>query len=208
MKVSVKFFASYREAAGEGQIELELNDGASLGELLSLIYDKYPKLKNWAESIVCSVNKKYADADLTLKGGDEVALLPPVSGGSGVDEDFHIEDMLASLKTEGTGAVVFFVGVVRKDPGVQELSIESYPEMVEEKMDELAQKAKGLFRIEKMEMIHRTGTLAIGENIVVIGVSAPHRKDAFEACRWGVDELKKIVPIWKKDEGGWIGQDD
>ncbi|MCK4445292.1 MAG: molybdenum cofactor biosynthesis protein MoaE, partial [Thermoplasmata archaeon] len=110
--------------------------------------------------------------------------------------------------TERSGAVVFFVGVVRKDPGVESLLVEDYPEMAEQKLDEIIQHSKEKFNIEGMDIVHRTGELKVGEGIVLIGASAPHRKDAFEACSWAIDELKKIVPIWKKDEGGWIGQDD
>lgn len=209
MKVTVKFFASYREVAGEKQIDMEVGEGARLGDLLIAVFERYPKLEKWTESIVCSVNKKYADEKTVLKDGDEVALLPPVSGGAVLRaEDASIEEMLSSLKTEKTGAVVFFVGVVRKDPGVSELTVETYSEMVVEKFNEIIQKAEETFGIERMDIIHRTGALGIGEKIVVIGVSASHRKEAFEACEWGINELKKVVPIWKKDQGGWIGQDD
>ncbi|MCK5292314.1 MAG: MoaD family protein [Thermoplasmata archaeon] len=209
MKVTVRFFATYRDAAGKPQIEMEMDDGASLGDLLERLYDTYPKLKKWSESIICSVNRKYADDDKVLEPGDEVALLPPVSGGARLSNDgFSVDQMLGSLKADSCGAVVLFVGVVRKDPGVDSLVVQSYEEMAEEKIDELISTSKERFNIERMDIIHRTGELGIGDNIVLIGASAPHRKDAFEACQWAVDELKKIVPIWKKDEEGWIGQDD
>jgi molybdopterin synthase catalytic subunit len=209
MKVNVKFFATYREVVGQSLVGMEVEEGLTLGQLLANIYEEHPRLKKWAESIVCSVNKKYADEDAVLKDGDEVALLPPVSGGARIEEgDFHIEELLSSLRTETAGAIVFFVGAVRKDPGVDNLEVEGYPEMAVEKLNEIIQGAKEKFSIEKMEIIHRTGTLDIGENIVAIGVSAPHRKDAFKACEWGIDELKKVVPVWKKEKGEWIGQDD
>jgi molybdopterin synthase catalytic subunit len=209
MIVTVRFFATYRDVAGKPQIEMEIDDGASLGDLLEVLYDAHPKLKKWSESIVCSVNRKYADDDRVLEPGDEVALLPPVSGGAKLsNEDFSADEMLRSLKADSCGAVALFVGVVRKDPGVDSLSVESYEEMAGEKIDELITTSKEKFNIERMDIIHRTGELEIGDNIVLIGASAPHRKDAFEACQWAIDELKKIVPIWKKDEEGWIGQDD
>lgn len=209
MKVIVRYFAIYREAAGESQVEMDVDEGATLGDLLGAVFKKHPKLEKWADSIVCSVNKKYADADRVLAEGDEVALLPPVSGGARMsEEDFQVNEMLTFLKTETSGAVVFFVGVVRKDPGAQSLVVESYPEMAEEKLDEIIQRSKERFHIERMNIIHRTGELGVGENIVLIGASAPHRKDAFEACSWAIDEIKKVVPIWKKDKEGWIGQDD
>lgn len=209
MKVTVRFFATYRDVAGKPRIEMEIDNGASLGDLLELLYDAYPKLKKWSESIVCSVNRKYADDDKVLEPDDEIALLPPVSGGAMFrEEDFTVDQMLTSLKADNCGAVVFFVGVVRKDPGVDTLVVQSYEEMAEEKIDELINTSKEKFNIERMDIIHRTGDLGMGDNIVLIGASAPHRKDAFGACQWAIDELKKIVPIWKKDEGGWIGKDD
>lgn len=209
MKVTVRFFATYRDVAGKPQIEMEMDDGASLGDLLERLYDTYPKLKKWSESIICSVNRKYADEDKVLEPGDEVALLPPVSGGARLsNEGFSVDQMLESLKADSCGAVVLFVGVVRKDPGVDSLVVQSYEEMAAEKIDELISTSKERFNIERMDIVHRTGELGIGDNIVLIGASAPHRKDAFEACQWAIDELKKIVPIWKKDEEGWIGQDD
>lgn len=209
MKVTVRFFATYRDVAGKPQIEMEMDDGASLGDLLERLYGTYPTLKKWSESIVCSVNRKYADDDKVLEPGDEVALLPPVSGGARLsNEGFSVDQMLESLKADSCGAVVLFVGVVRKDPGVDSLVVQSYEEMAEEKIDELISTSKERFNIERMDIIHRTGELGIGDNIVLIGASAPHRSDAFEACQWAIDELKKIVPIWKKDEEGWIGQDD
>lgn len=209
MKVTVRFFATYRDVAGKPQIEVEMDDGASLGDLLERLYDTYPKLKKWSESIICSVNRKYADEDKVLEPGDEIALLPPVSGGARSSNDgFSVDQMLESLKADSCGAVVLFVGVVRKDPGVDSLVVQSYEEMAEEKIDELISTSKERFNIERMDIVHRTGELGIGDNIVLIGASAPHRKDAFEACQWAIDELKKIVPIWKKDEEGWIGQDD
>jgi molybdopterin synthase catalytic subunit len=209
MEVKVRFFAAYRDAAGQPQIDIEIDDGSSLGDLLELLFDWYPKLKKWSESIVCSVNRKYADQDALLQPGDDIALLPPVSGGARLSpEDFSTEEMLSSLKDDSCGAVVLFVGVVRKDPGVDALDVQSYEEMAEEKIDELIQRSKEKFNIERMNIIHRTGELGVGDNIVLIGASAPHRKDAFDACQWAIDELKKIVPIWKKDEEGWIGQDD
>jgi molybdopterin synthase catalytic subunit len=209
MKLTVRFFATYRDVAGKPQIAMEIADGASLGDLLELLYDAYPKLKKWSESIICSVNRKYADDDKVLEQGDEVALLPPVSGGTRLtEEDFTVDQMLTSLKADTCGAVVLFVGVVRKDPGVDTLAVQSYEEMAEEKIGQLITASKDKFNIERMDIIHRTGDLGIGDNIVLIGASAPHRKDAFEACQWAIDELKKIVPIWKKDEEGWIGQDD
>ncbi len=209
MKVTVRFFATYRDVAGKPQIEMEMDDGASLGDLLERLYDTYPKLKKWSESIICSVNRKYADEDKVLEPGDEIALLPPVSGGARLSNDgFSVDQMLESLKADSCGAMVLFVGVVRKDPGVDSLVVQSYEEMAEEKIDELISTSKERFNIERMDIVHRTGELGIGDNIVLIGASAPHRKDAFEACQWAIDELKKIVPIWKKDEEGWIGQDD
>jgi molybdopterin converting factor subunit 1 len=209
MKVIIRYFAIYREAAGESQVKMDVDEGATLGDVLDIVFKKHPKLEKWADSIVCSVNKKYADGDKVLTDGDEVALLPPVSGGARMsEEDFQLEELLSSLKAETTGAVVFFVGVVRKDPGTESVVVESYPEMAEEKLDEIIQRSKERFHIERMDIIHRTGELGIGENIVLIGASAPHRKEAFEACSWAIDEIKKIVPIWKKDQGGWIGQDD
>ncbi|MFQ6060480.1 MAG: MoaD family protein [Thermoplasmata archaeon] len=202
MKVIVRFFATYREVVGEKRIEMEIGEKATLGELLAHIYERYPKLEKWSKTIVPSVNRKYAKDSTALREGDEVALLPPVSGGARItSEDLRIEQMLTSLKSKKAGAVVLFVGIVREDPGVRRLTVECYPEMATEILNEIVRTAEERFEIERMDIIHRTGTLGIGENIVVVGVSAPHRKDAFRACEWGIEEVKKLVPIWKKDQG-------
>jgi molybdopterin synthase catalytic subunit len=115
-------------------------------------------------------------------------------------DDFIVEDVLRELKEKKSiGAIVSFTGVVRAEEGLNTIEIESYDEMTSEKMAELSKNAKKNFGVEDVSIIHRVGALKPGDNIVLIAVSSPHRKEAFRACEWLIDELKKIVPIWKKE---------
>jgi len=115
------------------------------------------------------------------------------------EEDFSIDQVVSSLKGKDVGAVVSFLGVVRGDEGVSKLDFEVYEEMAEKKLKDIRREAMEKYQIEDLAIIHRKGTLKVGENIVLVVASAAHRKEAFAACEWSMEQLKKVVPIWKKE---------
>jgi molybdopterin synthase catalytic subunit len=160
------------------------------------------------------VNKRYADADATLAPGDEVALIPPVSGGDFrlTDEPLSLDAVVREVASDGAGAVATFLGTVRNRSRGREvlyLEYEAYEGMAEETMASLAGDLSGRHELVAVAMHHRVGRVEIGEPSVAIAVSAPHRAAALAACREAIDTLKQTVPLWKKEvyEGGeeWIG---
>ena len=189
MDVTVKFFATYREATGLRETIVSLPTGATVEDLLSRIFEAHPNLSGERGAMLLAVNREFADAGDELHPGDEVAVLPPVSGGSG----------LIRIQNVRAGAVVLFLGTVRADPGIVALDYEAYEEMAVAKMEALRAAAKAKFGITEMAVVHRTGRLALGETSIAVACSAPHRQDAFRACEWAMDELKQIVPIWKTE---------
>ena len=171
-----------------------------------------PRLKPWLTSLAVAVNQQYASSDTKLKSGDEVALLPPVSGGleegkrrgyaSIVREPIDTSVVLANRKRDEDGAAVVFEGVVRNHTRGRKtlyLDYESYEEMALQQMDRLAEQAVKQFQIRDVALVHRLGRLEIGETSVLIVVASAHRAAAFDACRWLIDTLKRTVPIWKRE---------
>ncbi|MBA3717549.1 MAG: molybdenum cofactor biosynthesis protein MoaE, partial [Actinobacteria bacterium] len=165
--------------------------------------------------LLYAVNRKYAGADQELREGDEVALIPPVSGGSFLlsEEPLDLTAAVAEVSNERAGAIATFVGTTRIDSRgrvVQHLDYEAYPDMAEDVMERIAQDLKSKYELCEIAIHHRIGRVGIGETSVVIAVSAPHRQDALAACRDAIDTLKETVPLWKKEvyEGGeeWIGR--
>jgi molybdopterin synthase catalytic subunit len=219
MRVLVRLFASYREAAGRGQLELELPAGASVRDVVSRVLADNPLLRPQRE-IVCARNREYVGLDAALADGDEVALIPPVSGGAITEpaaqilvtgEPLSVDAALARVRDPGMGGVCLFVGTVRREnrgKRVERLDYETYVEMAEAKMAEIAREAERTWGPLRIALHHRVGRLAVGEDAVVVAVAAPHRAEAFAACRFAIDRLKEIVPIWKKehtDDGAvWI----
>jgi len=209
--VRVRLFAGLRERAGWSEREL---DG------VDLVADVWPALDlgDEPEGLLYAVNKEYADPDRPLVDGDEVALIPPVSGGDASiptvlvsDKTLSVDDAIAAGRDDGWGGVVVFLGTVRdssRGKRVTHLEYEAYPEMAEEKMREIAVKLEKKYAPCRLVLHHRVGDLAIGDIAVVIVAGAPHRDAAFKAAREAIDELKTIVPIWKKehsDDGAvWI----
>ena len=210
MQVSIRLFAGQRERAGTGTRELELAEGARVA-------DVWPALGLGEEpsGLLYAVNKRYADADATLAAGDEVALIPPVSGGDFrlTDEPLSLDAVVREVASDGAGAVATFLGTVRNRSRGREvlyLEYEAYEGMAEETMASLARDLSGRHELVAVAMHHRVGRVEIGEPSVAIAVSAPHRAAALAACREAIDTLKRTVPLWKKEvyEGGeeWIGQ--
>jgi len=205
--VTVRLFAGLRERAGWSQRDF---DAATVG-------DVWPQLGlgDEPQGLLYAVNREYADQDQELNDGDEVALIPPVSGGAFrvTEERLSLDAVVDEVADERAGAVATFTGTVRRQSRGREvtrLEYEAYAEMAEDVMARLAADLLERYELCAIAIHHRVGTLAIGEASVVIAVSAPHRQDALAACRDAIDRLKETVPLWKKEvyEGGeeWIGR--
>jgi molybdopterin synthase catalytic subunit/molybdopterin converting factor small subunit len=210
VRVSVRLFAGLREQAGAGERELELPADASVD-------DVWPALGLGDEpaGLLYAVNKEYADRSRTLADGDEVALIPPVSGGSFrlVEGPIDVAAVAAEVADDRAGAVATFQGTVRSQSrgrAVVALEYEAYSGMAEKVMVEIADEVQSRYELCAVAVTHRVGRVEIGETSVAIAVSAPHRHDALAACREVIDALKEQVPLWKKElyEGGeeWIGR--
>jgi MoaE-MoaD fusion protein len=210
VKVQVRLFAALRERAGSGSVEIELPDGAVVGDVWHAL-----NLGDEPPGLLVALNRGYADKSQVLTPGDEVAMIPPVSGGDFrlSEAPLAIDDAVAEVRTEAAGAVATFVGTTRarsRGRDVLYLEYEAYEGMAEQVMAELAAVLKGRHELCEVAIHHRVGRVDIGETSVVIAVSAPHRHAALSACREAIDELKVTVPLWKKEvyEGGeeWIGR--
>ena len=204
----VRLFAGLRERAGWSEREL---DGADR------IADIWPALDlgEEPEGLLYALNKEYADRDQLLTDGDEVALIPPVSGGTFrlTGEPLSLDAVVDEVRSDQAGAVATFIGTTRlqsRGRTVLHLDYEAYEEMAEQVMAQIAAELKGRYDLCEIAIHHRTCRVEIGEASVVIAVSARHRQDALAACKDAIDTLKEQVPLWKKEfyEGGedWIGR--
>jgi len=210
VNVNVRLFAALRERAGSAKVEVELADGATVGDVWALL-----DLGDEPPGMLYAVNRAYADRGEVLSVGDEVAVIPPVSGGdfrlSG--EPLSVDAAVAEVRDAGAGAIATFIGTTRahsRGRDVLYLDYEAYEGMAEQAMADLADELKRRHELCKVAIHHRVGRVEIGEMSVVIAVSASHRAAALAACREAIDELKVSVPLWKKESyvGGeeWIGQ--
>jgi MoaE-MoaD fusion protein len=213
MQIRVLFFGVLKDLVGRSSDTLELPDGARLQTVLSHYACQAPRFAAMLPSLAVSVNQEYSRADCALRPGDEVALLPPVSGGSDtspanrgqariVREPIVAQTELDRLKLPEDGAAVIFDGVVRNNTRGRRtlyLDYEAYEAMALKQMEALADGARSQFAIQNVAIVHRLGRLEIGETSVLIVVTSAHRGPAFDACRWIIDTLKKTVPIWKKE---------
>jgi molybdopterin synthase catalytic subunit len=202
MQVRVLLFAGLRERAGAAEVELELPDGA-------VVRDALERMTTIAADtpVVMAVNQEYASADAPLHAGDELALIPPVSGGSVGElharvtrEPLSLDPLIERVRDPRAGAVVTFTGVTRE---VDHLDYEAYVEMAEPQMAEIVQRAIERHGLCAAAAEHRVGVVALSEASVAIAASAPHRDAAFAGAREIIDEIKARVPIWKKEEGEW-----
>ncbi len=199
----MRLFAALRERAGAGEIELELPDGARVSDALAQL-----SALTDGVSVVIAVNQEYADAAVPLHSGDEVALIPPVSGGSVsalharvTDEPLALDPLLERVRDPRAGAVVSFLGVTRE---VAELEYEAYAEMAQREIAEIVRRAVERHGLCAAAAEHRVGTVALSEPSVAVAASAPHRAEAFAGAREIIDEIKARAPIWKKEEGEWV----
>ncbi len=210
--ITIKLFAILKDKAGRDELLID-SHSSTVSELLKEVSAEYPAL---SESISCgrfltSVNQEFVKGDAPVKDGDEVAIMPPFSGGSGArgrvciqEGPFSLDEEIGRLKqaSPSIGAIVTFLGTTRDisgGKGVAKLEFEQYPGMAEKKLGEIRARAIQEFGVIEVTIIHRTGVLPVGENIVLIAVAAGHRDEAFKACRFCIDELKRITPIWKKE---------
>jgi molybdopterin synthase catalytic subunit/molybdopterin converting factor small subunit len=208
MRVKVRLFAGLRERAGAAERELE--GVTRVGEVwLALGLGDEP------EGLLYAVNRRYAEREQELADGDEVALIPPVSGGSFrvTKEPLSLETVVDEVADESAGAVATFLGTVRRESRgrtVLYLEYEAYAEMAEDVMAQIAAELDRRYDVWAVAIHHRVGRVEIGQASVAIAVSAPHRQDALAACKDAIDTLKQTVPLWKKEvyEGGeeWLGR--
>lgn len=210
MRVLVLVFGVLKDLIPESSVTLDLPDGACVQDLLDHYRGSFAEHSGLWRSLAVAVNREYVSADYVLQNGDEVALLPPVSGGTvGVEdkvaltrERIDAATIVAGLKRGEDGAAVVFDGIVRNHTRGRRtlyLIYEAYEEMALKQMRALAAKAAEDFKICDVALVHRLGQLEIGETSVLIVVTSAHRAAAFDACRWLIDTLKKTVPIWKKE---------
>lgn len=208
MKVKVLFFGVTRDLTGFNQEQIELPEGESLDGLWGHYESRFPRLRELSQSLLAAVNEEVVERSWPLRDGDEVAFMPPVSGGASADfcrithEVIAAEELARQLKVSEDGAVVTFEGIVRDHSHGRKtlyLEYEAYEPMAIHKMEEIGQEIKRKYAIDHVGMIHRVGRLEIGETSVAIIVTSAHRRAAFEACQYAIDRLKQIVPIWKKE---------
>lgn len=206
MRVVVKLFGAVREAIGEKELSVALPVGARVRDLLALLARDHAVIERFGERLATSVNLEVVPADTVLGDGDEVALLPPVAGGSGrcalSERPLDTGAVLARVAGPGMGGIVVFVGAVRdhaRGRDIRHLEYEAYPGMAEREMERIADEAAERWPGARVAIAHRTGRLEIGDLAVVVAAAAPHRAEAFAACRYAIDTLKERVPIWKKE---------
>jgi len=224
MRVQVLYFASLRDRAGVRQEAIELDEGATLADLKAEVGERHRELQVALDSAVGAINREFATSDQPLADGDEVGLFPPVSGGAEerptifriTDQSINLNELVDEIVGPTTGAVCSFSGIVRAqthrggDRQTERLEYEAYQPMAEAKMRQVADEIYQRWpQVEAMAIVQRIGNLEPGTPTVLIACSAAHRDSGvFEAARYGIDRLKQIVPIWKKEIGpdgeAWI----
>jgi molybdopterin synthase catalytic subunit len=205
MVVRVRLFAALRERAGSDEIELELPEGAVVSDALERMTSVIGDI-----NAVLAVNREYAPADTALHQYDELALIPPVSGGGPVSATIHVrlsaepialDPLLDHVRDSRAGAVVVFEGVTRE---VAQLEYEAYADMATVMISEVVSAAVRRHGLCAAAVEHRVGTVSLSEPSVIVAVSAPHRAEAFAGAREIIDRLKTEAPIWKQQEGEWV----
>jgi len=216
MNIHVLFFGAARDAVEANQLDLELEAPATVSSAFQSLKERFAKLERFGRSLLFAVNQEYATPDTQLKENDELAVFPPVSGGSHdffelTTETIDVGEVARRVVLPECGATVTLDGYARewtKGKRTLYLVYEAYDTMALTEMKRLGAEAHKQFEIAHIGIVHRTGRIDIGETSVVIAASAPHRRAAFQACEWAIKELKRTVPIWKKEvfEGGeeWV----
>ena len=224
MRIKLRYFAMAREIMGKSAEEREVGAGATAGSIFEELIAETARLSAMKGSVLLMVNQEYVSPDHALSDGDELALIPPVSGGS-VDaiasKRFVVTEALLDpravemlVASPAAGAIVTFTGTVRDNARGQHviaLDYEAYPEAAEKLLAQIGDEIRDRWGIERTAIAHRTGYLTPGEASVVIAVASPHRGEAFAACAYAIERIKEIVPIWKKehysDGATWVGSE-
>lgn len=226
MQVTVRFFALHRDIVGASELQVEVPEGSTLGDLWKRLGEEYPALIPASRSVMYALNQAYADPSSELHDGDEAAFIPPVSGGGHPLGEAEVAPFAISeqpldgallhdyVQTPQDGAVVLFTGIVRDNFGgrpTDYLVYQAYAAMAVPVLQQIASEAQSKWEIGRVAVHHRIGRLAIGETAVIVAVAAPHRGAAFEAAAYIMDRIKEIAPIWKQEHwaGGdaeWVGE--
>jgi molybdopterin synthase catalytic subunit len=206
MQVLVRLFGAVREGVGEKELSVSLPEGSRVRDLVGLLARDHEVIDRFGERLATSVNLEVVPRETRLREGDEVALLPPVAGGAGrvwlSDQPLDVSSVTARVAGPGMGGIAIFLGAVReraRGREIRHLEYEAYPGMAEREMERIADEAAARFDGARVAIAHRTGHLEIGEIAVAVAAAAPHRAEAFAACRFAIDALKERVPIWKKE---------
>jgi molybdopterin synthase catalytic subunit len=223
MFVMVRYFAGHRDITGRSEERLDLEPGATVGSVWDALVARYPRLSGYTGRLLYAVNQQYSTLATALSDGDEVAFIPPVSGGNHINrplfqisrEPLDPAPLIALVQTPDMGALVTFAGVVRNNFGgraTAHLEYQAYEPMAATVLEQLADEARTSWGVGAIAIHHRIGRLEIGETAVLIVVAAPHRHEAFEAAEWLMDRIKDVAPIWKKEiwaDGAseWVGNE-
>ena len=220
-RFTLKLFATLRERAHAAELVRDFPDGTTVAEIWKHLVGEFPALGGHHDSVGFAVNQEYVEGNFKPHQGDEIAFIPPVSGGVSESrigkitigrEPIDVAALEREVADPTAGAIVSFTGTTRHENAgriVLRLEYEAYEPMALSEMRKLASEALDRWKIVRIAIAHRVGVVEIGETSVAIAISAAHRGEAFEACRFAIDRLKEVVPIWKKEhfEGGeiWIG---
>lgn len=223
MKVLLRYFALWREVLGRSEETREVPEGTTVSALRDAITAEHPRLMALRDATLLMVNQEYVSPDAPLRDGDELAFIPPVSGGVDrqlrtlfkvVEHELDVRDVIQAVADPGAGAIVSFTGTVRDHSlgkAVTALTYEAYPAAAEKMLARVGAEIADRWPVRGVAIIHRVGCLVVGEASVVLAVAAPRRHAAFEACEYAIVRLKEIVPIWKQeaytDGAVWIGSE-
>lgn len=214
-------FGGLADQCGLSEEVLDISEASTAADLLETVFQRHPEAAGLAGRIRVAVNQEIADASQVLAEDDEVALLPPVAGGAQIltglrEGGISVDEAMEAVRAPDAGGVVVFVGTVRNHAdewgSVERLEYSAYREMAEPVMKEIAEEAVQKWPLAGIAILHGLGDLTIGDHTVVVAASSAHRGDAFEACRYGIDEVKIRVPVWKKEKGPakqrWVGLEE
>ena len=206
MRLRVRLFAGVRDAVGASTVEVDLPEASTLGDLFEALAREHPRLAAYRACALLALDGALQPPSARLAGAREAAILPPVSGGSGAlhEGPLLLDELRSQLRADGAGAVAAFLGVVRGDEGISGLHFEAYETMAEAELSGIAEEATRKFGLLDCMLRHRVGDLAVGEPIVAVLAAARHRREAFEAVAWAMDQVKQRVPIWKRQAGRWV----
>lgn len=223
MHVTTRFFAIHRDIVGTSSLQFQIEDGATVAAVWSRLGEQYPELVPATRSLMYAVNQVYADPETALHDGDEVAFIPPVSGGQDgefrpfvvTEQPLNADALSQYVQTSSDGAIVLFSGVARNNfngRATAHLFYDAYPAMAEPVLASIAAEAAERWDLGRIAVHHRTGQLNIGETAVLVAVAAPHRHGAFAAAEYIMDRIKEIAPIWKREtwtdgDAEWVGDE-